>query len=233
MLKWTVLSQKNRVKRNVDMKIKLICSIITKLAKGGVLMPEEKLCQLGCTEKTLSYIDIETDKYIQVYCRLRETITQEYLKQFFSMIYSMKLDEGYSQSFKKNYNTRDLIECFQAILMEQNVISLQQLYNILNNIKNNYLPAEYAIQEFFNLFEVTKVISYSLEEYNSMIRAYSLNLSLTTQDPNFSKETKAISSNSNLIEIEVPTNDKTKEVEKNKEKRLVKIRVRNHLKNNT
>lgn len=165
-------------------------------------MPIEILYHLGHTTKTLSYIDDHSNTYVQITCKLKEEITQIELEYFFNKVYKMKLDHGYSKSFEEEFNTGDLIRNFKMILQEKNVISLEQTYKILNKNEQSQTPASIAIEEFFNMFEIIAINTYSIAEYNSMIRANAMNPFFATQNTNFSKEAKIIEYNSALIELE-------------------------------
>jgi hypothetical protein len=157
-------------------------------------MPEETLCHLGRNPKKLSYIDEKTGKYIKIICKLKDKITNEQLKYFFNKVYNMKLDQGYSQSFTKNYTTSDLIKCFKEILVEQEIINLKTIYRILNK---SSLPALIAVQEFFNMFEIIEITNLTKEEYNQMMTLKSFN-----HKNNFFQEKQIMNYNSTLIEIE-------------------------------
>jgi len=166
-------------------------------------MSETILCNLGKTPKIFSYLD--NGYYNQVTFKLQEDITEKQLKEFFSKVYSMKLDSGFSNSFSKNYNTSDLIKCFTKILISEKFLDLKELYVLIQKKTQkdyqNILPVEYAIDEFFSMFEITEEHSYTEEEYNTMIRQYAMNPFFRGKDPSFEQETKLIDENSRIISI--------------------------------
>lgn len=151
-------------------------------------MSEQLLCTLGKNQKLLSYIDPKTNSYIQLKCRLRDSIDGFTLKEFFNKIYSMKLDIGYSFSFSENHNTGELIRCFTTILAENDTINLKELNDLINQKKEqSILPVLKAINEFFKMFEITEQQNYSMEEYHSMLAQVTINplifgISMLVQD---------------------------------------------------
>ena len=108
----------------------------------------------------------------------------------------MKLDSGYSHypSFIGNYDTGDLIRCFENILAQEKMINLQGLSNMLD--KDNLArlnPATYAIQEFLNMFAIIQIRSLTQREHSCIERNASLS-SYCNQN--------MIKANGELIEIE-------------------------------
>lgn len=139
-------------------------------------MSEQVLCILGKNQKILGYIDSRTNSYIQLKCKLRDSIDESTLKEFFNRLYSMKLDVGYSFSFAENHNTGDLIRCFTTILAGSDVISLKELSDLISPEKDKTtLPILNAINEFFKMFEITEQQDYSMEEYHSMLSQSTVN----------------------------------------------------------
>lgn len=188
-------------------------------------MSEAVLCNLGKTPKTFSYLDDE--HYNQIICKLQENITELKLKEFFNKVYSMKLDSGFSKSFADDYNTSDLIKCFTKILISDKLIDLRDLYNIINKKdqkeQSTYLPVEFAIEEFFSMFEITEEYSYTVEEYNAMIRQYAMNRVFCDPNSLFSQESESIDENSRIV------NSAQKRI--SSEKGLIKIRKINRKSN--
>lgn len=191
-------------------------------------MPEEALCKLGRQPKILSYIDEKEEKYIQMNCKLKDEITTMQLHYFFNKVYSMKLDKGYAQSFESDYNTSNLIRCFKSILKENNVINLHEIYAIVNKGINEFWnPVEFAIKEFFNMFEVLETNEYSMTEYLAMVRENTINPLFYTSKNNFSKEVEAMEYNSCFISIEESVkNIEENELSKKPAEKKAKIRVK-------
>lgn len=113
-------------------------------------MSEENLYKI----KIINCID-----NVQISCKLKESITQESIRIFFNQVYSMKLDCGYSDALKQGKSTKDLLETFKTILTGTGLISLNQLESLLNlTTKKSINSAEYAIQIFFDMFDIIEVL---------------------------------------------------------------------------
>lgn len=163
-------------------------------------MSEAALCQLASVPKRFSYIDDENNKYIEKIIILKDDINETNLKLFFSTIYRMKLDNGYGDSFAEGKNSGCLIDCFKKIMMSR-IINLEPLYLMINkNCQNGWMPVDYAIEAFFNMFETLEERSYSLREYNALLRANGTNPLFTNTESDFDKENKFIEYNTKMIE---------------------------------
>lgn len=146
-------------------------------------MPEQNLYELGKQPKVLAYIDQEKGLYIQKTFQLRKQISVEALREFFNKIYSMKLDNGYSNSFEGEYNTGDLTKCFIEILRSKDLVELNKLLSIINKKETKFpLPIIYAIRDFFAMFQIVHEQRYSIKEYDIMVSQGAMN-------PPFCKDT--------------------------------------------
>lgn len=128
-------------------------------------MPETDLCLKGKEPKMLSYIDEKESQYIVLICKLKDNITELKLRSFFNMIYSVKLDSGYTTIFAKQYSTMNLINCLKSILKEKKEINLKGIYDLLNKGQDiNIEPLELVFDEFWNMFEMIDKRTYPIQE---------------------------------------------------------------------
>lgn len=164
-------------------------------------MSEASLCQLASIPKKLSYIDEKTNRYVERILILKDDINETNLKLFFNTIYSMKLDNGYAKSFKTEKDSGCLINCFHKIMASE-IINLQPLFSILHeDYKKNWLPVDYAITAFFNMFELVEEQSYPIREYNAILRANETNPLFKNTESEFNKEKQFIEDNTKMMKI--------------------------------
>ena len=153
---------------------------------------------------------------------MKDDISHGDLKLFFnSVYYRMKLDEGYTNSFSNHHNSSDLIAFFKEILKTKDVVSLKELYTITNcGNPHDWLPIKLAMQQFFSMFEVVTKQSFSMKEYNEMVKQNEINPLFRNQNSRFKKELETIYENS-IIMNEILTTQEIPQISQTKVKKLV------------
>lgn len=156
-------------------------------------MNEEKICILGKEPKVFSYI--EDGKYVHTVCKLKDDIDCFKLREFFNMVYRIKLDIWDINFVNNHYSTADLIKIFRMVLEEKNYINLKDLCSLIgNNDNTNCRPLIAVIGSFFDLFETIDE-SYIYLNNSNDIKVFTIN-----SDEMFYKEVESIFYNSKVID---------------------------------
>ena len=164
-----------------------------KIVYGGYDMSEEICCMLGKVPKVLSYVN--DGKYVHSICKLKDQVDCFKLRDFFNMVYSMKLDIWDADIFMNGDSTGDLINCFYLILEEKNFINLKNLCLFIVNSENRGNHSIlYLVKQFFSMFEVVEENFVYLNDFDD-VKLVAMN-----SDDMFYKEVESIFYNSIVIE---------------------------------
>ena len=150
-------------------------------------------------KKSFNYIDKETGKYVQCECEFMGTNND--LHDFFGLLRSMKLDSKSipDQTLKDGKTTSDLINGFKNILNDE-VISFENIKNIYNNQLEDKPIFQIPIIEFLSLFDIKKVQEFSQKEFASITRATTNPCFQKTESfKKTKKELQSINLNSKII----------------------------------
>lgn len=164
-------------------------------------MPEEMLCLAGKYPKLLGFIDFTKGQYVNLIIKLKEDITELEIRDFFNTLYHAKLDGTYSQTLTSGYSTSDLRLALKDIMTEKNVINLKKIYEIANKESEiSKYSLQLVIERFFSMFEVVdEEKTFTIEEYNEMVRNLNTNPLFKNQESNFRKEAEACFYNSYFL----------------------------------
>lgn len=165
-------------------------------------MPETILCMAGKCPKILSFIDSNNGDYISLTIKMREDINEFEIRKFFNELYNAKLDI-YGQTFLEDYGTNNLVNSFRNIITKSGVISLEEIYKVINiKSKKTLATIQLIMCEFFKMFEIVGREQFSVVEYEEMIRQLFTNNLFINQESNFKEEQQIIFYNSYFFDKE-------------------------------
>lgn len=189
--------------------------------KEGKIMLETILYLNISKPKTLSFIDEETKKYINLKVKLKNNISEFAFKKFLFEMADLKLNL-LSKGITDTDSIKELKLCFKEILKTDSVISLKSLYELMTNLSiQEFSILNERIEQFFDMFEIINRSEYSIDVYNEMVRYLHTNQLFLNQDSDFEKEVKVIKYNSYFFNSKYLSKCKMLKQETNHKERLL------------